>query len=167
MLKKEKKERVIELLKAYPANKKQISILKYELTHPSSVSEEELIESMTFYRGEAQSGGHTPGHVSDRTMAIATQYQEAAEVLNGEVVMEICRELAKLEDETDRIDYYLNLLDPQKAEIIQMHYIKQMSWPQIEAETHLSQRALMNRRNEGVAELAEMYDFLDRVKKGD
>lgn len=159
----EQRKRVIDTLKAYPKKTQQIRLLRYELEHPSRISEEELIESLSLSKSE-DGGGRTKGRISNKTMMIALQVQDAAQRMNGDVVMEIAQELADLEAEVDRIDYYLSLLDEDRATVIRRCYIEQKTWAEIESELGLSQRALINRRDDGVGELAEMFGFLDRIK---
>lgn len=159
----EQRKRVVETLKGYPKKQKQISVLRYELEHPSHVSEEELIESLSLAKSET-GGGKSPGHISNKTMMIAMQYQDAAARMNSDVVAEIAQELSALEAEVERIDYYLTLLDEGKALVLRRYYIEQKSWAEIEAEFGLSQRALIKRRDDGVGELAEMFGFLGRIR---
>lgn len=159
----EQKKRVVEILKTYPQKEKQIKMLKYELEHPSHVSEKELIESLSLAKSE-DGGVRSPGHISNKTMMIALQYQDTAERINGDVVAEIMQELSALEAEVARIDYYLTLLDEGKALVLRRYYVEQKSWAEIGAELHLSQRALIKRRDDGVGELAEMFGFLGRIK---
>lgn len=161
--KAEKKQEVFDALKAYPQKKKQISLLRYELEHPSHISEEELIENLSLAKAEAGIGS-SPGHISNKTMMIALQYQDAAARINGGVVAEITQELSVLEAEVARIDYYLTLLDEGKALVLRRYYLEQRSWAELEAEIHLSQRALIKRRDDAVEELAEMFGFLGRIK---
>lgn len=159
----EQKKRVVETLKSYPKKQKQISLLRYELEHPSHISEEELIESLSLTKSEA-GGGKSPGHISNKTMMIALQYQDAAQRMNSDVVAEIAQELSVLESEVERIDYYLTLLDEGQALVLRRYYIEQRPWSEIETEFGLSQRALIKRRDEGVAELADMFGFLGRIR---
>lgn len=157
------RDQVIEVLKNYPQKKKQISLLRYELEHPSHISEKELIESLSLAKSEA-GGGKSPGHISNKTMMIALQYQDTAQRMNGDVVAEITQELSALEAEVERIDYYLTLLDEGQALVLRRYYIEQKPWAEIENEFNLSQRALIKRRDDGVAELAEMFGFLGRIR---
>lgn len=158
------RDQVIEVLKNYPQKKKQISLLRYELEHPSHISEKELIESLSLAKSEA-GGGKSPGHISNKTMMIALQYQDTAQRMNGDVVAEITQELSALEAEVERIDYYLTLLDEEQALVLRRYYIEQRPWSEVEAEFGLSQRALIKRRDDGVEELAEMFGFLGRIRR--
>lgn len=163
MAETEQRKRVIKILSGYPLKKKHINVLKYELEHPSHVSEEELIESLSLAKSE-DGGVKSPGHISNKTMMIAMQYQDAAERINSDVVAEIIQELSALEAEVARIDYYLTLLEEGKALVLRRYYIEQRSWAELGAEFHLSQRALIKRRDDGVGELAEMFGFLGRIR---
>lgn len=159
----EQKAKVIETLKSYPQKKKKISLLRYELEHPSRISEEELIESLSLAKA-ADGGGRAKGRISNKTMMIALQVEDAAQRMNSDVVMEITQELADLEAEVDRIDYYLSLLEEGRALVIRRYYIEQRTWAEIEMELNLSQRSLIKRRDNGIDELAEMFGFLEQLK---
>lgn len=159
----EQRKQVVDILKNYHKKQKHIRLLRYELEHPAHVSEEELIESLTLAKSETD-GGKSPGHISNKTMMIALQYQNAAERMNGDVVAEIAQELSVLEAEVERIDYYLTLLDEGQALVLRRYYIEQKPWSEIEAEFGLSQRALIKRRDDGVGELADMFGFLGRIR---
>lgn len=163
MANEEERKRVIDALRSYTPSKKKISLLQYELEHPSHVSQEELIESLSLTKAEG-GGVRSPGHISNKTMMIALQYQDAAQRMNSDVVAEIVQELSVLEDEVGRIDYYLSLLDKGQALVLRRHYIEQKPWAEIGAEVNLSQRAVSNRRDAGLDELAEMFGFLDRLR---
>lgn len=157
------KEKVVEALKNYAAKKKKISLLRYELEHPSHVSEEELIESLSLSKSSDGGAGHT-GHVSNKTMMIALQFQDEAQRMNSEVVVQVAQELDTLEAELARIDYYIGLLAPEQAVTICAYYFERKSWTELAEETGLSQRALIKRRDDGVHELMVMFEFMGRVK---
>ena len=89
------KEGVIRLLSDYPDMLRKRDILKYEMEHPALLSDEEMLESMSYLRGDG-SGIHSGG-VSDRTYYIAMVYREKAEALNKDSRNDIARRLLPLE----------------------------------------------------------------------
>lgn len=159
------KRAVIEALKNYPEQQKKIRLLRYELEHPTQVSEEELIESLSL--SKSTDGGGPSGHISNKTMMIALQFQDEAQRMNSEVVIQIAQDLHILEAETARVDYYISLLDLEQAQVIRGYYLEKKQWADMETETGLTQRALLKRRDAGVAELSDMFEFLGRIRGED
>lgn len=67
---------VMSLLQNYRATKRKIQQLRYELEHPTHVTPEEMIEAMSFAKGEGE--GRPSGSISNKTLYIAMNYQDAA-----------------------------------------------------------------------------------------
>ena len=85
------KSYVSELLEGYRARERKIAVLRYDLEHPSEVGVTEQIEAMNYGSGEGV--GHSKGHVSNKTLYIALNYEEQAKQLNAESAKEIADEL--------------------------------------------------------------------------
>ena len=76
--------------------------LRYELAHPKRVTSDEMIESMNF--GHTGDGGPAAkGHVSNKTLYIAANYMDRADVLNAEASGEVIDLLCAMEDERKRL----------------------------------------------------------------
>lgn len=156
------KERVVEALREYPKLIKKAALLHFELENPPTISEKELVESLSI-PGASSDGLPRSGRISDRTMAIAVKYQDTAARMNEEVVMQITSELYAIEAKLRRIDNYVDMLEPDRAVVIRRYYLEGKTWNEIEDELHLCLRALTNRRDEALKDLMEMYDFVGRV----
>ena len=85
------KSYVSELLEGYRARERKIAVLRYDLEHPSEVGVTEQIEAMNYGSGEGV--GHSKGHISNKTLYIALNYEEQAKQLNAESAKEIADEL--------------------------------------------------------------------------
>ena len=68
---------VIGLLESCRKRMNQIALLHYELEHPANVSPDEIIEAMSLHRSNGGSSGK--GHISNKTLYIALNYQERTE----------------------------------------------------------------------------------------
>ena len=79
---------VVNLLETCQERKQKIALLHYELKHPAQISEIEMINAMALGHGNSGSG-HTDGHVSDKTLYIALNYQNRVEKLNTDTREEI------------------------------------------------------------------------------
>jgi DNA-directed RNA polymerase specialized sigma subunit len=153
---------VIECLKSYTSIKQQIEQLRFELTTYSAVDENELIESLALGTRLEGVSNRSSSHLSDKTMAIALKYKKIKEEMEFESKGSIARQLRVLEAEIDRLEYYVSLLDKQKAAVIRLRYFEKKSWPDIEAELQISQRTIFRYRKEAVERLEYMYSLLDR-----
>lgn len=70
----EMKNYVIKLLETYHDRERKIAVLRYDLEHPSEVGVTEQIEAMNYGSGEGV--GHSKGHISNKTLYIALNYEE-------------------------------------------------------------------------------------------
>ena len=142
---------VITLLQNYRANKRKIEQLRYELEHPARVSPDEMIEAM----GDGE--GRPSGSVSNKTLYIAMNFQSAADEVNTALTHDLVSRLVPLEQEINRLEHYVALLEPRQAEVIRLAYFEGHTWHQISDKTQITTRTLYKIRNQAVEELAEMY----------
>ena len=158
-----KSKYVIELLKSHSAKKRKIEQLKFELKNPATVEEKELIETLSIGERALENGGKS-NRISDKTMTIALQYQDAAQRINIETINAIMLELRTLETDVERLEHYISLLDKKLANVINLFYFENKTWPDLEKELHLSKRTLMHQRDEAVAALVSMYSYINKLK---
>jgi len=84
--------------------------------------------------------------------------------MNTEAILQIKQELLNLESEIDRIEYYVSLLESGQKEVITLYYFERKSWTEIKEQLHVSQRALIKRRDDGIGELVKSFGFIKGVK---
>lgn len=70
-------DHVTSLLQNYRATKRKNQQLRYELEHPAHVTPEEMIETMSFTKGDGE--GRPSSSISNKTLYIAMNYQDAAD----------------------------------------------------------------------------------------
>lgn len=148
---------VMNLLANYHSRKREIALLQYELTCPAKVTEDDMIAAMTYARPEEL--GRPAGHISNKTLYIALNYQERAEQINANNFAEIHARLTKLQQEQDRLDYYISLLEPRQKLILTRTYIDRTSNEDVAKEIGISVRRLQELKAQAVENLAEMYEF--------
>ncbi len=153
---------VVNLLESYSDSQKKIALLRYELEHPATISAEEMIDAMAFSRGDGV--GRTEGAVSNKTMFIAMNYHQQADRLNREEMDDLVQRLIPLENEINRLHYYLDMLDDTQREIIQLYYFECNSLRDISQKINISIRRLRDRKDEAVESLVQMYDFVVGTK---
>ena len=153
----EMKNRVLELLDNYHKRARLIALLRYELAHPAQVTEKDLIGAMNFARQEG--AGRPEGHISNKTLYIALNYQDQARQLNAETFQEISAQLMKLEQEQDRLNYYLSLLEPRQEQVLRKAYLEKVPQEQVARELGVSVRSVQVIKAKAIDALAEMYAF--------
>lgn len=160
----ESKILVLELLKSYPHKKRRIAQLRFELEHPALIDGEELIDSLSLGSLAYNNNNSKGGYISDKTMMITLNYPDIAPKMNNETIVQIRHELRVIEEEVDRLEHYLSLLDQQQANILRLYYFEGRTWPELVQEFYISRRSLQNLRDQGVNELASMYQLISDMK---
>lgn len=159
-MKMDTKERVILIFENYHERERQIALLHYEMQHTAYVSPEEVIDTMSLGHGDGM-GGSSKGHISNKTMYIALNYQERMERMNAEAANEIAKRLLELEREQDRIRYYVSLLGKREAEVIRLTYFECVNQDIVAASLGIVPRTMRRIKKEAVEKLAEMYAFAE------
>lgn len=152
------KTRVTQLLETYPERKRQIALLHYEMQHTARISPEEMIDGMSLGHSDSM-GGSSHGHISNKTMYIALNYQERMERINKESINDIADRLLRLEREQDRIRYYVSLLQGREADVIRQFYFEGCSWEEIAKRTGVALRTIYKIKNRAIDHLAEWYAY--------
>lgn len=157
------KERVMELLRTYPKRKREIDALRYELANPAQVSRAEQLEAMAFAHGDTE-GRSSIGHISDKTLYIALNYQDKVDKLNSSVVDEVAGQLIETEQEQSRLEYYVSLLEPRQAEVIRRIYFKPESQGAVAKALNISVRTVQVVKAQAIDALVELYSLTDRQR---
>lgn len=153
----EMKNHVMQLLDSYNERARQIALLRYELAHPAQITSDELIGAMTYAHPEGQ--GCPTGHISNKTLYIALNYQDQAEQLNAEAFGEISAQLTKLEREQARLEYYISLLEPRQEQVLRRTCFEKIPQDKVAEELGVSVRRVQDIKAQAIDGLAEMYRF--------
>lgn len=146
---------VLKLLESYNERERKIAVLRYNLEHPAKVSRSEQIEAMNFGHGDGLD--HSAGHISNKTLYIALNYEEQAERMNAESAHEIAKELFALECEQRRLTYFIGLLDKRQAEVIRLVFVDGIPTKEVAASFGLTYRTIDRIKRTAIENLAEMY----------
>lgn len=152
-------ERVLHVLNDYPNMMRKISILRFELEHPTTVAPEDMLEAMNYAHGDG--GGVPNGTVSNKTLYIAMNYQYAAERANSEIRDQILARLLPLEQKIKRVDYYLGLLTTNEEMVLRRMYIEKQRLSETAATMNISVWTARRLRDKAVEKLAEMVSFAE------
>ena len=151
-------EKVINTLTALPDLDEKIALLRYEMDHCVRVSPTEMIHAMSFSRGEGI--GTAPGHISDKTLYTALNYEEKMRDINTEVFEPIVQKICQLEEERDRITHCISLLSPKQAQIVRLTFIDQKTTDQIADSMEISSKTVIRQRKCAIDRLCNMYTFI-------
>lgn len=149
------KKYVVHLLDTYHKRARQIAVLRYEISHPVKISEDEMIDALQFARQDCP--GRTEGHISNKTPCIALNYQEKAGRLNAEILGEISAELLALEQEQARLEYYISLLEPRQEQVLRRTCFEKATQEAVAGELGVTVRRIQDIKTRAISELAEMY----------
>lgn len=157
------KSYVINLLETYLKREQQIDLLHYEMRHTARVSSEEMIDGMSLGHGDGMGGGK--GHISNKTMYIALNYQERMERMNEESANEIAQRLLELETEQNRLRHYVSLLEKREAAVIRLSYFEEVTQDEAAESLGIVPRTMRRIKKEAIEKLVEMYIFIGYPKK--
>jgi len=159
------KSYVINLLETCQVRKRKIALLHYELEHPARTSEAEMISAMALGHGAGNSGGHTEGHISDKTLYIALNYQSKVDKLNADIKEEIVVQLVELEQEQKRLEYYVSLLQKRQRTLIQAIYFDECSLDEVAERLGIASRTVRAVKRAALEQLVGMYEYVKGVDK--
>lgn len=152
------KKQITRLLETYPERERQIALLHYEMQHSARVSPEEIIDGMALGHGDGMGGG-SKGHISNKTLYIALNYQERTDCMNAEAANEIAQRLLELEGEQDRLCYYVSLLEKREAEALRLFYFEGRSWEETAKEIGVVLRSVYKIKSKAISHLTDLYVY--------
>ena len=129
------KAHVLQLLKSYQDRERKIALLHYELKHPANISPDGVITAMSYAHGDSTS--RRLGHISNKTLYIALNYQEQAQ-----------------------LDYCISLLDRRQEQVILALYIEGLKMKEIEQRLEYSAKTARKLRDEAIDTLTGLYTLL-------
>lgn len=157
---------VVGLLESYQKRSKQIELLHYELSHPVHVSGDEMIGMLTFARGDSDGSARPGGHVSDKTLYIALNYQNQVNRVNADSVTEVAELLVNLEREQRRLIYYVSLLDKRQSEILELLYFEGYTQEESAQQLGITTRTVRRIKDSAILKLTEFYCFAGELSSG-
>ena len=151
------KDYVVQLLESVPQRERKIALLQYELEHPAHISRDEMIDTLAL--SADSEAGQVKNHISDKTLYIALNYREKADRLNQEVVEDTATRLFQLEQERERLSYYVSLLEERQKQVIRKLFFQRLSPRQVSNDLRVSDRTVRNIKEAAIHALAEMYAY--------
>ena len=151
---------VTGLLEGYQKDTRRMEALRFELNYPRQVTPDEMIESMNFGHGDGS--GISKGNISNKTLYIASNYMDRTIHLNTEATDEVFNLLCSMEEERNRLLYYISLLDARDSEVINATYIELKSREELGEMFGVSVKSVSNMRKQAVKNLCALYDFTSK-----
>lgn len=149
-----------EVLDKYQELKKEQTVLKFQLSRFKGISEDDIIESMTFSHADGERV-QTSG-VSDKTGKIAVNYKKIADRENEEWMSYLISRLEYVEAEIEFFEYALKGLSSSVGEIMWDMVVECRGWNEIEEKYHISHATLGRYRKNAIKELDVIYELRDK-----
>lgn len=155
-----KRQKAIEettaMLEGYQDLQRQIKGLRFDMQHPNTVSDQEVISQMSMPGISDYVGGAADGRISDKTMYIALNYGERACRLNEEESLRVTESLFLLERKAERLKFYVGLLPPHLARSLCSHYFEGRMWKEVADIERVSVKAMLKWRAKAISMLAQL-----------
>lgn len=151
------KAKPVVLLENYRSDSQTIAVLRDALHDAPRASAHEIIDSMNFSHGDGMGG--SVGHISDKTAYIALHYRKAWSETNKDSTDSLARQLWNMEQERERLNFYVSLLEPRQKKVIQHYYMESVSREKIAAELGVTVRTFHKIRKTAITRLVAMYDL--------
>lgn len=152
--------RAEEVLNKYQELKKEQAVLKFQLSRFKGITEDDIIESMTFSHADGERV-QTSG-VSDKTGKIAVNYKKIADRENDEWFSYLTSRLEYVNTEIEFFEFTVKGLPNGIGEIIWDMIVEGISWTVLEGKYHISHSTLARYRRSALKELDVVYDMRDK-----
>lgn len=154
-------EMVADLLRNFRQLKQKESQLEFEISNykAARISSEDIIETMTFDHSAEHIKGGQP---SDRTAAIAIAYNDKRYFINIKQKVELEDELANLQNQIRRIEFYIDILEPRYSCVLRDLYIEGYTFEGTAIKEHISITAVKNNRRAGIKKLVKMLQMVSK-----
>lgn len=153
-------ERVERMIKDYPSMVMERDYLRHQLANFQGVTEEEVIDSMTFSSPEGERV--QTSNITDKTASIATTFRDRVRRINQDWIDHLCTKLLALEEEIDFFHSALQAISPELAPLMWDLTVERMTWDAVEAKHHISRFTVSKYRKKAICELDSLYAVHDR-----
>lgn len=150
--------KIEKIIKQYDEMKKELKLLDFQLSRFEGITEEDVIDTMTFSHPEGDKV-MTSG-TTDKTFSIATKYKNIVEKENDEWYEFLIRRRIHLSEEVDFFEQCIDSVS--HSDIVKAIFIQKMSWTEVERLFSLSHAAVGKYRKQALKELEEIYFTRDK-----
>ena len=153
-----------EMFKQYKSMCKELSMTAYEISHFTGISQEDIIEVLTFIRFDDETGRYKS--TSRRTEDIALISKELTEIKNREWFKYLLDRYQYLDDEISFFEYSIRQMGEKKADILFELLDGDLTWDQIADAYHVSRSLLSVYRKQAIKELDRCYAMREQLQEG-
>jgi hypothetical protein len=151
-----------EMFKQYKSMCKELSMTAYEISHFTGISQEDIIEVLTFIRFDDETGHYKS--TSRRTEDIALISKELTEKKNQEWLQYLLDRYQYLDDEISFFEYSIRQMGEKKADILFELIDGDLTWDQIADAYHVSRSLLGVYRKQAIKEIDRCYAMRDQMQ---
>ena len=153
-----------EMFKQYKSMCKELSMTAYEISHFTGISQEDIIEVLTFLRFDDEAGRYKS--TSRRTEDIALISKELTEKKNQEWFDYLLDRYQYLDDKINFFEYCVRQMGEKKADILFELLDGDLTWDQIADAYHVSRSLLGVYRKQAIKELDRCYAMREQMQAG-
>lgn len=146
-----------DMFSEYKKMRREMSMIAYQLSHFTGISEEDIIESMTFSRPDGERV-QTSG-ISHKTETIALKVRELVEKENSEWYQYLFDRYQYLDKEISFFEFGIKEMGEKKADIIFELLDGDLTWDSIADQYGVSRSLLGVYRKEAIKELNKKYEM--------
>jgi len=152
--------RAEEMFRDYHMLLKEHGLLEYQLSRFQGLTEEDVIESVTFSR--PQGDKVMTSNKSDKTGKLAVNYRKIQEQHNDEWYDSLLERYRYLSEEFEFFDYALGQLSDYLPGLIRDLVVEKVSWEALESKYNISHRMVGKARQKAIKEMNDLYEMRDR-----
>lgn len=152
-------ERIEQLLRDYPRMKQEMKRLQYEIADFHGVTEEEVIDSMMYFRPD--SDRVQTSNIANKTENIALNYKNRMEQMNTEWYEYLGKKYVLVAEEVRFLEGAIRGLPDKMGEVMTALVIENLSWDDVAATCYINRRTVGKIRKRAVEALEKVYQQHD------
>lgn len=151
-----------DMFKHYKEMQQELAMTAYEISHFTGISQEDIIEVLTFLRTDDEAGHFRSS--SRRTESIALIAKELTEKKNNEWYRYLLKRYEQLDDEISFFEFCIRQMGEKKADILFELLDGDLTWDQIADAYHVSRSLLGVYRKQAIKEIDRCYELRDKQR---
>jgi hypothetical protein len=153
-------EMVEKMMKEYQHMLMEISCLENQIKNFRGISEEDMIDSMYFSKGEGEC--IQTSEVSDKTARIAISYRQKMLMVDNEWQNHLLKKYSMLRDDLLFFESAVLSLSGFLPDLISDMIIKGLTWDDLAIKYHISRSMVAKYRKKAIKELEILYTLHDK-----
>ena len=153
-------ERVERMIKEYPSMVMERDCLRHQLANFQGVTEEEVIDAMTFSSPEGERV--QTSNITDKTASIAISFRDRVHRINRDWIDHLTVKLLALEEEIDFFHSAIRAISPELAPLMWDLTVERLTWDAVEANHHVCRATIGKYRKKAICELDALYAAHDK-----